>query len=94
MRGQAHGIITKRTGCLMPVLQGEHGLHICVAGIISLAKHKSSPAEFPCTLPDGLQHKAEGVLPTQQAVIPTQVRTQYNVLSSSNYLCMVIYFYE
>jgi len=40
----------------------------------------------------GLQHKVEG---TQEAAIPTQVSTHYNVIISlSNYLFIVIYFYK
>ena len=41
----------------------------------------------------GLQHKVEGI--SQQAAIPTQVRTYYNVIISlSNYPFIVIYFYK
>ena len=88
--GQAHGIMPKG----MPNAYTPRWAwftHLCgwdyILGHVNRVQQNS---HVPSLM--GLQYKVEGI---QQATIPTQVRTYYNVIISlSNYPFIVIYFYK
>lgn len=86
--GQAHGIMPKG----MPNAYTPRWTwftHLCgwdyILGYVNQVQQNPHVPSLT-----GLQHKVEGI---QQAAIPTQVRTYYNVIISlSNYPFIVIYF--